>query len=472
MARCGYILETKLNQLLKNIGIDSNDETLIKGVSDKINDIKADWIFVAIKGFNVDGNTFVNQALDLKAFVVSEVRRSNTILVTDAKDALCNLLHAYSGYLCQKMFMIGVTGTNGKTTTASLIKDMFNYFDIDNCAILTHSIIIKNEIIKTNNTTPDPKILTDMLQKCIDEDVKVMIMELSSESMYYQRLTNFVFDIIICTNITSDHLNTHKTFDNYLKCKYDILKLIKKRGVYILNNDDKNIDDMINQLDNYKILYGTNYCDFNISNIKEAIDYTSFDLNEYQIKNKLLSKFNAYNLSACIAVGFYCDFNYNQVIDWANKCYLENGRLQVVKSHPYVIVDYAHTIKAFEEVLDYFNRIKSGKIISVFGCGGDRDQSKRAIIGKIVSEKSDLCIITNDNPRSENQDKIIADIIDGCTNNYIVVKERKKAIEFAIKNAGFNDIILVLGKGIEEYQLINGEKIYHNDIEVIKNFGG
>ena len=462
----------KLNKLLACIEINTKDERIIKGVSDKFSDIDKDWIFVAIKGENVDGNIFGDMAIDKGAIVISENIKSNYIYVKDSKIALCNLLHCFSGNLCEKLFMIGITGTNGKTTTATLIKDLFTNFNIDTCAILTHKIFFKDKIITTNNTTPDPKTLVDMLEQCFLNNVKVVIMELSSEAMYYKRLNNFSFDIIICTNISSDHLNTHKTIENYIECKKDILQLIKNDGLLVLNHTDDIVKKMAASLKSKIIFFGESNCEYKINNIRESIQETTFDLNDYHVKCKLLSKLNAYNLSACIVVGILCNLNIEKIIKWCNDYELENGRLQIIRKNPFIIVDYAHTTKAFDEILAFFNRIKMNKIITVFGCGGDRDKSKRPLMGQVVSDNSDICILTNDNPRKENPDNIIKDIIKGCSNNYFVVKDRTKAIEFAIKNAENNDIILVLGKGIEKYQLINDKKIYHDDIETIKNFGG
>ena len=429
----------------------------------------------------VPGDTFVDTTFNKEyvydavrngaAFIISKIKYDeNTIVVDDPKEYYNNYIYNKYYEKIKDITLIGVTGTNGKTTTSYIIYDILNKMDIK-CAYIGTIGFYKNGTIKElNNTTPDIEELYEYLYECALDDIRYVVMEVSSHALVQDRVYGLKYDACIFTNLTEDHLDYHKNMDEYKKAKLLLFDKLRNKRIAIINSDDQNYKDFIFS-NNYNVKVGK-FGDFRIRNIKlndDSLDLKFNFKNEYFKHLNMVGKYNAYNYLEAVAALVYLNFDINEILKI--DVLAPPGRMYIVKYKDNTIfIDYAHTPDAMEKVLKSVNEFKKNKVFTIFGCGGNRDKFKRSIMGNIASIYSDKVIITNDNPRTENEDDIISDIVSGIkTDNYEIVKNRKDAIIKGVSYLDKNDILLILGKGHEDYQIIGNEKKHFSDLEVLKD---
>ena len=400
--------------------------------------IKPGDIFVALKGINYDGHKFIDEAIS---------RGAKEVIVDNGIDYINKYIK--DNYI--DINIIGVTGTNGKTTTCYLIYQLLNKIGIKCAYIGTIGYIVDNIHEELNNTTPSKLDTYYLLKRSKELDCKYVVMEISSQALEQDRVDFIKLDYIIYTNITRDHLDYHKTMNNYIKAKLKIFNLLKDNGVALINNDDKYSN--LFKINNYKT-YG-------------IINKSDYMLDNY--KYNLIGEFNKYNLLASISVLYNMGYTYNDLYNIVSTLKEPKGRMDLIEyNNNKIIVDYAHTPDALENVLNTVKNIKHNKIITIIGCGGNRDKGKRKIMGKLSTRLSDYVIFTSDNPRYEDELDIINDMISELDiDNYEIESNREKAIKRGIQLLSNNDILMVLGKGHENYQIIKNKKIFFDDKQVI-----
>jgi UDP-N-acetylmuramoyl-L-alanyl-D-glutamate--2,6-diaminopimelate ligase len=445
-----------------------------------------DDLFVAIEGFNVDGHKYIKTAIERGAAAViiqkeeglEGIEGCTIIKVDNTRIALALLAANYYDKPSKKLKLIGITGTNGKTTSTYMMKAILEAAGHKVGLVGTIANYIGDRKIDTHRTTPEALELHELFYDMVKSGVEYCVMEVSSHSLALHRVYGIEFNCGIFTNLTQDHLDFHKTFEEYFNSK---LLLFKASEVAIVNIDDeygKTIEGLINKK---TISYGVNgeadACAKIMKMHSRGVEFQiEYEGNRKTINLMIPGKYNVYN-ALCSAVACYTlGINLEHI-----KAGLENvtvpGRCEIVtKDHNLgfeVIVDYAHTPDGLENILKTAREFTEGRLISVFGCGGDRDKTKRPIMGKIASELSDIAVVTSDNPRSEDPKLIIENIIEGIKlDNYTVIENRRDAIEKAISIAQRGDIVVVAGKGHEDYQEIKGKIISFNEREIIKEIIG
>lgn len=455
------------------------------------NKVKSNTIFVAIKGFKTDGHKYILDAinkgataviLDNNNHVPEDIfihRNVTKILVKDSRTALAQAANALYGEPSKKLKLIGVTGTKGKTTTTFIIKNVLELNNIKTGLFGTIENYIGNEKINSKLTTPESNELNYYMHEMLLNGCSHCVMEVSSHSLELKRVKNLNFAGAVFTNITSDHLDFHQSFENYFSAKKILFDDLSENSFAVYNYDDPNGINITKESKAEKYSYGFNQnSDFRMKNLKYDFNGTKFQLyfnnKYYEITIPLVGKFNAYNSAAAFVVlnklGLESDLIVNSLI----KINHIPGRFEVLnKKNKKVIIDYAHTADSLEQTLKAISELRkeNEKIITVFGCGGNRDKTKRPVMGKIASELSDKVYVTSDNPRNENPDLIINDIINGIQKeNYIKVENREEAISKAINESEENSIILIAGKGHENYQEIKGIRNHFSDRETAEKY--
>lgn len=439
--------------------------------------IKDGQIFVAINGNTVDGHDYIEEAIKNGAIkIICEKDLEINIpyeKVNNTKEYLKNkLVNEYSNEI-NKLKIIGVTGTNGKTTTCYLIYQMLQKLGKKAAYLGTIGYYQNEKFIEVNNTTPDILNLYKLLLNAVNNEVEYLVMEVSSHALSYERIAGLKFIATAFTNLTEDHLDYHKTMDAYLNEKLKIINYLNKDAYILLNSDDKS-SEKFKIHNNYKTL-GING-DYKINDFKIFPDHTdlefSYNKQKYSITTNLTSKFNIYNYLTCLAILNTLGFKIEEILNQTKYIYPPKGRCETYKvGNGYAVVDYAHTPDAVEKVIHAYNELKKNRIITIIGCGGDRDPIKRPIMGNIATTYSDYVIFTTDNPRTEDPKKIMEDIIkDNKSTNYEIIYDRKTAINKGIDMLENEDILLILGKGHENYQIIGHEKIHLDDAEIVKNY--
>lgn len=369
--------------------------------------------------------------------------------------------------ILDEMTFIGITGTNGKTTTTTLIYKYFKFINNKITLIGTNGIYINDDYYETINTTPGIEKLYHIILESYNRGIRTIVMEVSSHAIDQYRVYGIKFYIKAITNITWDHLDYHKTFKQYKKTKFKFL-----RNSNILINDEIKYFNLNPFKKIYK--YGKKNSYFNMTNLLINEDGIKFKLNinnnSYVIKSNLLGEFNCYNLLLFISILYLLgEFDYYKLINFLEQNLKVDGRMEIFKyNKKSIIVDYAHTPDGMEKVLEFIDEVYKKNIVIVFGCGGNRDKYKREIMGDIASLYGDYLILTNDNPRDEEELDIINDIIKGVTTKYKVIPNRKDAIDYGINLLNTYDVLVILGRGNEEYIKIKDKIIPFNDIKYIK----
>ena len=394
------------------------------------NSKKGNNIFVSLN------NKYIDDAINngFKKIIVS---KSKFKAVKSTRKYLEKYLKKYYYKQIKDVILIGVTGTNGKTSTSYLIYQALNLAGIKCSYIGTIGFYLENGIKKLNNTTPDICDLYEMIIESINCGCKAVVMEVSSHALKLGRVNTLKFDYAILTNITEDHLDFHKTYKDYYKTKMSIFKKLKKKG--------------------------TKISDIKIENYDINNDY--FEYNNKIYNTKIKGEYNIKNIIPSIIILDKMNIDSRKIIP---QLCLPPGRMQIIKfKNNNIIIDYAHTPDAMEKIISTVKIMNHNRIITIFGCGGNREKEKRPKMGEIASLLSDYVILTNDNPRDENPKEIIREIKQNMNNNYKIIYDRKKAIQEGIKMLKENDVLLILGKGHEEYQVIDNKKIFFSDLYTV-----
>ena len=460
----------------------------ISGIEHDSRKVTAKNLFVCMEGAHVDGHNFIGQATTNGAIAVLTTRQNFTppenisaIIVPDMLNALAVIVPYFYDYPARAMRVIGVTGTNGKTTTTYLLKEIFSAAGFRVGLIGTIQILIGDEIYPVRNTTPNVIDLQHVLADMQAKRIQVVIMEVSSHALAEHRVAGVEFDTAIFTNLTQDHLDFHGTMRNYLCAKTKLFDMVSRKGhkqnkTAVINVDDAASVEVLKHCLCDKITYGLG----SSANLRGAeldirADGMKFKIRgEFGVMNlglQVTGLFNVYNVLAAFGASLAENIRPDVI-----KRALENfksvpGRFERIFSDaPFeVIVDYAHTPDGVKNVLETARQIVKGKVITVFGCGGDRDHSKRPIMGKLAAELSDIVIATSDNPRTEDPEKILDDVEAGIGDKvHERITDRRAAIVRAIELAEAGDVVLILGKGHENYQLLNTGRIHFDDREVAK----
>ena len=454
-------------------------DILINDIKINSKEVEKNDLFVCIKGVNTDRHDYVDEAISNGAVAIVASKKIevpvSVIYVPDTNLELANVCSKFYDYPENRLNIIGITGTNGKTTVANIIQDLIGN---DLCGYLgTNGIICSNFNEKIKNTTPDSDRLFKYFRRFVDSECKYLAMEASSESFFRNRLNKVMFKVGIITNITEDHLNVHKTIENYVSCKQEIINHINDDGILILNADDKYYSDTKSRANCNVLTFGKLNADLKIIHVKEYINKTDITLKYrdklYEFSSPLLGEFNVYNLCAAILALLSLGYEINNIIARINNIKVPSGRMEFLDygQNYSIILDYAHTPDAFSKIYSFLNRVKIGRIITVTGSAGGREHEKRSAMGRIVLDNSDYCIFTMDDPRGEDINSIIDDLVSSTAKtNYERIIARREAINKALDMAKENDIILIAGKGDDNYMAIGSEYLLYSDREVIKDY--
>ncbi len=447
--------------------------------------VKKGSLFIAIHGLKFDGNSFVHEAVQKGAIAVLTDKpelKANIpiILVPDARKAMAVIADRFYFSPQNSLVMTAVTGTNGKTTTSYMIKSIFDTGGVGCGLIGTIEHIVGEETIVSVNTTPESPEIHYFLSRMVEAKQSACVMEVSSHALALSRVHGIQFRAVAFTNISRDHLDFHGDFKNYLDAKSLLFNDLSGDSTAVVNFDDSHAEHIIKVSRGGKVLtFGFNkVCDIHPVSFKlktrgsEVV--LSTPIGEIEFTLQISGKFNIYNAMAATGIGLVCGFPTDTIAQGLESLKSVRGRYELVDEGQdfTVIIDYAHSPDALERILSSARDITKGRLISVFGCGGDRDKGKRPQMGEISTRLADYTIITSDNPRTENPDDIITDILKGVSESakFKKISDREEGIKEAVNNACPDDTIVIAGKGHENYQII-GEKKYHfDDAETVRRF--
>ncbi|MBS1258172.1 MAG: UDP-N-acetylmuramoyl-L-alanyl-D-glutamate--2,6-diaminopimelate ligase [Candidatus Scalindua arabica] len=455
----------------------------ITGITNDSRKVRPGYIFVAIKGYKTDGHNFIKKSLESGAqAIVSEERFSLNqkipqIIVRNTRKALSSLSCCFYNNPSQEIDVVGVTGTNGKTTTTFLTKSIIEKAGYKTGLIGTINYQIGRKIVPAQETTPESVELQRLIAEMVEAKIKFAVMEVSSHSAIQHRIEDINFKTAVFTNITTEHMDYHKTISNYMDAKVELFKNLTRDSYAILNADDKSSEYFADRTSAKILWYGiennadikAEICRESTTNIMVKLNYSG---REIDMKIPFMGLHNVYNSLASVASAISLGFELDVIKDGIETAPVVPGRLEAVpcKRSFKIVVDYAHTPHALETVLYSLKNLVKGRILLVFGCGGDRDKEKRPMMGKVADENSDIFWLTNDNPRSEDPQSIIEDIKAGIKPGRIfyIQTNRYTAIEEALAEAKSDDLVLIAGKGHEKHQIIKDIIIPFDDREVVK----
>lgn len=469
----------KLFNLLKGVKCRVLGSLLVDigGLYHNDKDVKENGLFFCLNGLKNNGIKFVNSAINNGAVViVSECEIKGLlgvtqILVKNARKAMSLIAKNFYGNPSKELKLIGVTGTNGKTSTTHMINDMLKQLGYTSAIIGTNGVIYNGKVLNTNMTTPDPIELQKIFRLLVNAGVKYVCMEVSAHSIYLDKIEGLKFELVIFSNLTEDHLDYFKTMDNYFEAKR---KLFSKKyaKTALVNIDDEYGEKMVACINmpvkTYSIYSESNYKASGLcfENFKQTFEFCG-----QRLESQFLGEFNVYNLLSAIACLDILNMSLMDIQKTILNMKLIPGRFnQIVINKKLFIIDYAHTPDGLLNVLMLSKKIaKSNKLVCVFGCGGDRETQKRSKMGEISTKIADFTIITSDNPRFEDKLKIIKDVESGVVNrDYKVVIDRKDAIKYSDKISNVGDVVLIAGKGCEDYIDEMGVKIKYSDYEEVE----
>lgn len=447
--------------------------------------VKQGSVFIAVKGVAADGHQFIEKALENGASaVIGEMALSSVkdnvvyVQVENSAAAAGYMAHNFYGQPSAKMKVVGVTGTNGKTTIATLLYKLFTALGYKCGLLSTVENMVGDKIIPATHTTPDAISLNQLMKQMADENCTHVFMEVSSHAVHQHRITGLQFTGGIFSNITHDHLDYHKTFDEYIRVKKGFFDSLPSSAFAISNADDKRGTVMLQNTNAKKYLYSLKtLVDFKGKIIENNLSGLVLTVNDQEVHFRLIGEFNAYNLLAVYGAAVNMGEDKHEVLRCLSVLTGAEGRFEYMispKDKVIAIVDYAHTPDALLNVLVTIKKLKKGfeQVITVVGCGGDRDKTKRPVMAEVACEHSDRAVFTSDNPRSEDPAEIIKDMERGlpvaAKRKYISIVDRKEAIKTAISLAKPEDIVLIAGKGHEKYQDIKGVKHHFDDKEIVK----
>lgn len=467
-------MKMTLKEMVEHLKVEEYDgdiDVSITGIAYDSRKIKPGDLFVCISGFAVDGHQFIAQAIDKGAAGVMVEKKVGSLCipsvrVNNTRNGLAAVSAKFFNHPTSRLKLIGITGTNGKTTTTYLIKNILQHAGYIVGLIGTNQNMIDEEVLSTERTTPESFELQKLFDQMVKRQVDNVVMEVSSHALSLNRVDECVFDVAVFTNLTQDHLDFHGSMEEYLKAKTLLFQRCKKG---IVNIDDPHSDYILAHGTGEMITFGIDkQADIHAINVKLDARGVSFDVvgiasDLVHIRLGIPGKFSVYNalgsIAACVAMNIEKDI-IQSVLKTQKGV---PGRAQVVETKQAytVLIDYAHSPDGLENIIRTVKGFAKGRVVTLFGCGGDRDRTKRPIMGQIAGELSDFCIVTSDNPRTENPTCIIQDIIQGIDKTscvYKVIENRLEAIKYALDNAQEEDVIILAGKGHETYQEINGVK--------------
>lgn len=468
----------KLSELLKNADVkNSFADCEIVDVTQDSRLVEEGFLFVCIKGNTFDGHSVAKEMLEKGARAVvceRDLGLENQIVVSDTREAYSVICANYFSNPAKKLKLIGLTGTNGKTTTTFLIKQILEGAGKRVGLIGTVQNMVCDEVYPAKYTTPDAYELQHLFSLMVKADCEYCVMEVSSQALAQGRVNGLHFEIGAFTNLTQDHLDYHKTWENYFNSKRI---LFENSSIAVTNADDENGLKIVSGLNCKVVSYAvnTNNADYVAKNVKFKSNGVEYELVSEligRVNCPIPGRFSVYNSLCAASIALTLGISFEEVLTAISKSNGVKGRIEVVPTDTdyTVIIDYAHSPDGLENIISSLREIAKKRIVTVFGCGGDRDRTKRPIMGKIAAELSDFCVVTSDNPRSENPSKIIEDILEGMKNistPYVVVENRREAIKWALEHAEKDDIILLAGKGHETYQILPTGTIHFDEREVV-----
>ena len=476
-----------LSDLLKDLAVkEVKGETNIdiQDIQFDSRQVKPGTLFVAQPGTVVDGHDYIDKAIEAGAAAIVCERTdtihkegATVIVVDNASHALGLIASAWNGYPSKQLTLVGVTGTNGKTTIATLLYKMVRAMGHKAGLLSTVVNYVNDEPVQATHTTPDALELNGLLKQMVDAGCRYAFMEVSSHAIAQQRIAGLDFDGALFTNLTRDHIDFHKTFENYRDTKKQLFDNLKKDAFAVTNKDDKNGLVMTQNCKAAVHTYSTrSLADYKARILEEGFDGMLLEVNGMEVFVRLVGRFNVSNLLCIYGAAVCLGFEPAEVLRVLSTLSAVNGRFEAIHSPKgwTAIVDYAHTPDAVENVLNTINEIRkpASKVITVVGCGGNRDKGKRPMMASIAKKNSTQLILTSDNPRDEEPKDILSDMIAGLSpeeqQQTLVIEDRETAIKTACMLAGKDDVILIAGKGHEDYQIIKGVKHHFDDHEIVK----
>lgn len=473
------VLKMKLSEILKGINVlNKFDDVEVADVTQDSRLVEKGSLFVCVKGAAFDGHSVAQQMLDNGAVAVVVERDlgvDKQIIVENSRAVFSPICANFFGNPADKLKLIGLTGTNGKTTTTFLIKQILENVGKKVGLIGTVQNMVCGEIYPAKYTTPDPYELQKLFSLMVKAGCEYCVMEVSSQALAQGRVNGLHFALAAFTNLTQDHLDYHKTWENYFNSKR---MLFENCDIAVTNADDEYGLKIVEGLNYDKLVtyaVNTNNATYTAKNVKfksNGVEYEILGDSIGRCSCPIPGRFSVYNSLCASTCALALGIEFDSVLGAISKSQGVKGRIEVVptKRDFTVIIDYAHSPDGLENIITSLKEIAKGRVVTVFGCGGDRDKTKRPKMGKIAAELSDFCVVTSDNPRSENPTQIINDILvgmKGISTPYEVVEQRRDAIEYAIKNAKTDDIILLAGKGHETYQILPTGTIHFDEREVV-----
>ena len=471
------LYKVNINKVIGDTG------TLIRNVVSDSREVTEKDLYIAIDGVNVDGHKFINSAIKKGAIcIVCEVLPNKLhegilyVLVESTRESIGIISSNYFSNPSSKLKLIGITGTNGKTTIATLLYSLYKTAGLKAGLISTVINYVDGKEIDSTQTTPDSVTINKLLYQMVEEGVQYCFMEVSSHGIAQRRISGLEFAGGIFSNLTHDHLDYHNSFDDYRDIKKDFFNNLPNTAFSLVNKDDKNGKYMVQNTKAKIFTYGLKtYADYKIKILESSLEGMLLKINESEFWSNLSGKFNAYNLLAVFSTASILGMPFSETLQLMSMLKNVKGRFEYLKlNNITAIVDYAHTPDALKNIINSINEIKTSKesLITIIGCGGNRDKSKRPVMGDIASSLSSKVIFTSDNPRNESPEEIIQDMISGVkplnSVKTISIANRKEAIKTACQLAKSNDIILIAGKGHEKFQEINNKKHLFDDYKVVK----
>lgn len=488
------MLLRELLEVLKNKEIVGEVDKDINSISYDSRKVELGSMFVAVKGFQYDGHDYIKEAIEKGvSVVVTNIDKISTSLakskpkitfvkVPDSRQALALLANKFYDFPSRKLNLIGITGTNGKTTTSYLVESVLKHAGQKVAGIGTINYRIGNKVFIGSNTTPESLDLQELFHKMVIEEIESVVLEVSSHALALNRVMGCKFDTAVYTNLSLDHLDFHKTMEEYFSAKMRLFSDFADLRMVVINVDDPWGRRIIDKTSCKVLTYGINsQAGIMADRIECSIEGINFlgktPAGEINIESKLIGEYNLYNLLAAIGAGLSQDIDLSDIKKGVEALRVIPGRCEKVDAGQdfAVIVDYAHSPDALEKILQTMRKLTKGKVIVIFGCGGNRDKTKRPLMGEIAAKYSDYAIITSDNPRDEDSFRIMVEIEEGfkkvclSKDRYILIEDRGEGISCGIKLAEKGDIVLIAGKGHEDYQIIGKKIIHFDDRETAKN---
>ncbi|MCL2044773.1 MAG: UDP-N-acetylmuramoyl-L-alanyl-D-glutamate--2,6-diaminopimelate ligase [Oscillospiraceae bacterium] len=476
----------QLSELLNRVDtveINAKQDLMIKGISFDSRTTVAGDIFVAVRGYENDGHQYIDDAVQKGAVCVICEEKPNVadsyVIVEDSRIALAIISAAWFGYPAENLKVIGVTGTNGKTTVSNLIKWIIEKASGKKAGLIgTNMNMIGDVELETDLTTPQSYNIHELFKIMHESGCEYAVMEVSSHALYQSRVHGIEFEVGVFTNLSPDHLDFHSSLDEYARAKAILFELSKNA---VINIDDEYAQLMISKADCPIITYGVQLdtADLLAKNIRfypDKVDFSALAIGRLdKIELAIPGMFTVYNALAAISAAMFLGIDMESIAAALKTNKGVKGRAEVVPvgQNYTVLIDYAHTPDALENIITTCKGFAKGRVVTLFGCGGDRDRTKRPIMGEIAAKYSDFVIVTSDNPRTEQAGDIINEILVGMADTktpYNVIENRREAIHWALENSKEDDVLILAGKGHETYQILGKEKIHFDEREVVAEF--